>query len=144
MTCEVAPQHLSKTAFMVALFDDNSIMLAVNQRRGTEIAGGHVEEGETLLEAALREATEEIGCEVETVVPLGYIRMESWGEKPEGWTYPHPVGYQQFFAGRIVRVLPFTEGEECAAPIQQTEPHHNPMVNAFWQEAVRVLQGEAK
>jgi len=43
---------------------------------------GHVEDGETLEEAAAREATEETGLEVEVIKPLGEI--DYWFVPPKG------------------------------------------------------------
>ncbi len=139
LTKEEAPFALTKTAFMIALHADGSIMLATNQRRGTEAPGGHVEAGETLEEAAIRETYEEIGCEVSDVVPIGYLKMISEGEVPANWPYPHPESYQQFYAGKIVNQLPFVPGDECDHPVRSYEPHHRPSVNCFWAEAIQVL-----
>lgn len=136
---ELAPQELTKTAFMIALFDDGSIMLANNVKRGTETPGGHVEEGETLLEGALRETMEEIGCEVTDVVPIGYLRMTSEGTVPEDYPYPHPLGYQQFFAGRIVKQHEYVADYECTDPVRTYDSHHRPSVNLFWDRAKAVL-----
>jgi len=44
---------------------------------------GHVEPGESLLDAALREATEESGLEVEADQPLGQVSyLYSWRDRP--------------------------------------------------------------
>lgn len=40
ITNDLAPAELTKTAFMVPVCDDGGIIIAVNQRRGLEIAGG--------------------------------------------------------------------------------------------------------
>lgn len=96
---EIAPQELTATAFMIPLFDDGTIGITRNRNRGLEIAGGHVELGESLSEAASRECLEETGIRVINAIPLGFLRMRIEAEKPQGYSYPYPVSYQQFFAG---------------------------------------------
>lgn len=110
-----APDHLTSTAFMLPVGPDG-IVLAMNRRRGMECAGGHIEEGETMIEAALRECLEEIGCEVDSVRPIGYIKMTSQGVAPDDWAYNHPESYQQFYAGRLVNQMPYEDNEECIQP----------------------------
>lgn len=139
-TDRLAPEGLTRTAFMIALHDDGSIQLAANKRRGSEVPGGHVEDGETLLEAALRETMEEIGCEVDDVVPIGYLRMTSMGDVPDDYDYPHPVGYQQFFAGRISKQHEYVPNDECDFPIRQSAPHYRKQeLNVFWMKARQIL-----
>ncbi len=138
---DMAPAELTRSAFMIALHDDGSIVLASNRRRGSEVPGGHVEEGESLMDCAIRETLEETGCEVDGVFPIGYLRMISEGEAPEGWAYPHPLGYQQFFAGQIIDIGPFTPNDECDEPVRCWGGHHRHDVNLFWDEAVRRLKG---
>ncbi len=118
LTDELSPVELTKTAFMVPVCDDDTIMVAMNVRRGPEISGGHIEEGETPEIAACREALEEVGCEVTDVVPIGYLRMVSEGEVPDDWSYPHPVGYQQFFAGRVSKINEYQPNDECGTPVR--------------------------
>lgn len=109
---------LTSTAFMIPVFADGSVLLARNQNRGIEIPGGHVEGKESLLEAAIREALEETGCTVGDVRPIGFLRMICHGDRPEDHPYPFPVSYQQFFAGRVKKQLPFRITEECDKPIR--------------------------
>jgi 8-oxo-dGTP diphosphatase len=109
---------LTRTAFLIPLFDDRSVMLAQNTRRGLEIPGGHVDKGETLVEAAIREALEETGCVVRDIVCVGHQRMTVEGDCPEGYQYPYPVSFQQFYAGRVERVTDYVENDECLAPVR--------------------------
>lgn len=115
---QLAPSGLTRTAFMVPVCDDGAILLAVNQRRGVEMPGGHIDGEETAEIAAIRECFEETGAAVDDVRPLGYLRMTSAGEAPEGWLYPHPLSYQQFFTGRVSKIDAYEENDECAAPVR--------------------------
>jgi len=136
-----APRELTRTAFLLPIHDDGSVTLAVNQRRGVEIPGGHVEDGETLIEAAIREAIEEAACEVEQAIPIGYFRMTSHGEVDEDWPYPHPVSYQQFYTGRVTSVLDFTPDDECDTPTRVTEmPEHKKELRFLMQAAHKALE----
>ena len=114
----LAPFELTKTAFLLPFFDDGDVLLAHHQRRGLEVPGGHIEAGETLIEAAVRECYEEVGCSVKNVRPVGYLKMISDGSIPEGWRYPHPISYQQFFIGQIASVRPYASNDECAPPVK--------------------------
>lgn len=118
LTDEVAPFELTRTAFMLPMFRDGSFLLAHNQRRGLEIPGGHVDPGETLLQAALRECDEEVGASVISVVPLGYLKMISSGPTPKDWSYPHPISYQQFYTGIVDGQRIYTANDECAEPVR--------------------------
>lgn len=119
ITSELAPPDLTKTAFMVPVCDDGGIVIAVNQRRGLEIAGGHIEADETAEDAAFREAVEETGTTVSNIAPIGFLRMTSTAESaPEGYAYPFPLSYQQFFAGSVENIEPYTDNDECSAPVK--------------------------
>lgn len=115
---ELAPVDLTRTAFMVPVFEDGALLIAQNRRRGLEIAGGHIEGEETPEEAAIREVMEETGCEVRDVRPIGYLRMMTEGEIPADYAYPFPLSYQQFFAARVDRLGVYEENEECISPIK--------------------------
>lgn len=115
-TRKMAPFELTKTSFVIPFIDNNQVIMAYNQRRGREIPGGHVDPGESLIEAAIRECLEETGYEINDIIPIGFLRMISDGEVPQGWNYPHPISYQQIFAGEISCKHKFIVNSECREP----------------------------
>lgn len=58
------PKHIVSAATIV-LNDYNELLLIKGPRRGWEMPGGQVEEGESLKEAAIRETKEESGIDIE-------------------------------------------------------------------------------
>jgi 8-oxo-dGTP diphosphatase len=138
-----APE-LTMTSFLLPMLDDGSFVFARNQRRGVEIPGGHVDPGETLIQAAVRETFEETGCEVKDIVPIGFLRMMTFGTKPEKWKYPFPLSYQQFFAGRVSAQHDYVENDECAAPeiindLAAYTPALRPSIHIFGQRVRDLL-----
>ena len=60
----VTPKHILSAAAIV-LNDQGELLLIKGPRRGWEMPGGQVEEGESLIEAAIREVKEETGIDIE-------------------------------------------------------------------------------
>lgn len=60
----VYPKH-RMTVCAAVIREDRNILLIRNPERGWELPGGHVEEGESVCDALLREVKEETGIEVE-------------------------------------------------------------------------------
>lgn len=60
------PKHIV-TAAAVVLNQENKILLLKGPKRGWEMPGGHVEEGESLASAAIRETKEETGIDIEII-----------------------------------------------------------------------------
>jgi 8-oxo-dGTP diphosphatase len=58
------PKHIVSAATIV-VNDQNQVLLIKGPRRGWEMPGGQVEEGESLKDAAIRETKEETGIDVE-------------------------------------------------------------------------------
>lgn len=106
------------TAFVMAFCEDGRAAFANNLLRGLELAGGHIDPGETAEMAAARESVEETGCVVDGLVQIGFLRSVSAGVPPAGYTdrYPFPLSFQQFFLGTIVKVGIRTMPEECGEP----------------------------
>ena len=59
---EVEPKHV-----IVFLKHENKWLCTIHKRRGIEVPGGKLEEGETLEEAAIREVFEETGVHVKNL-----------------------------------------------------------------------------
>lgn len=145
LTSDPAPEAVTRTAFVLPLLEDGSIVMANVRKvgRGLEIPGGHIEPGEDALAAARRECIEETGCLIDDIVPIGFLRMVSEGDAPSGYRYPHPLGCQQFFAARVVRMEPYEVNDECAEPrIVSPEEAHllKGSQTVLWERAREVLR----
>ncbi|MCG1023259.1 NUDIX hydrolase [Sutcliffiella horikoshii] len=75
-TERVTPKHIISAATVV-LNDKNEVLLIKGPRRGWEMPGGQVEEGESLKAAAIRETKEESGIDVEIVKFCGVFQNVS-------------------------------------------------------------------
>jgi 8-oxo-dGTP diphosphatase len=67
------PKHIVSAAAIV-LNDQNEILLIKGPRRGWEMPGGQVEEGESLKDAAIRETKEESGIDIEIIKFCGIFQ----------------------------------------------------------------------
>lgn len=109
---DTEPPAEAVTAAHVFAFDGDRIVLARHVDRGWTIPGGHVEVGESPLEAMRREAREEAGIEVDSARFIASDRIEAAdGEEPDP-RYPNP-GYQVFYVARVVRYGEITHTDEC-------------------------------
>ncbi|HET6872292.1 MAG TPA: NUDIX hydrolase [Sporolactobacillaceae bacterium] len=67
------PKHIVSAATIV-VNDENEILLIKGPRRGWEMPGGQVEEGESLKDAAIRETKEESGIDIEILKFCGIFQ----------------------------------------------------------------------
>lgn len=67
------PKHIVSAAAIV-LNEDREILLIRGPRRGWEMPGGQVEEGESLADAAIRETKEESGVDIEIIKFCGIFQ----------------------------------------------------------------------
>lgn len=67
------PKHIISAATVV-MNEQNQILLIKGPRRGWEMPGGQVEEGESLKEAAIRETKEESGIDIEVLKFCGVFQ----------------------------------------------------------------------
>jgi 8-oxo-dGTP diphosphatase len=67
------PKHIVSAAAIV-VNDNNEILLIKGPRRGWEMPGGQVEEGESLSQAAIRETKEESGIDIEIIKFCGIFQ----------------------------------------------------------------------
>lgn len=67
------PKHIVSAAAIV-INENNEILLIKGPRRGWEMPGGQVEEGESLSDAAIRETKEEAGIDIEIIKFCGVFQ----------------------------------------------------------------------
>jgi 8-oxo-dGTP diphosphatase len=67
------PKHIVSAATIV-LNNQGEILLIKGPRRGWEMPGGQVEEGESLKDAAIRETKEESGIDIEVIKFCGIFQ----------------------------------------------------------------------
>ncbi|WP_135551958.1 NUDIX hydrolase [Paenibacillus cymbidii] len=67
------PKHIVSAAAVV-INEQNELLLIKGPRRGWEMPGGQVEEGESLSQAAIRETKEESGIDIEIVAFCGMFQ----------------------------------------------------------------------
>lgn len=73
---EEAPTHVrQKYAVIIARHDGKLLWCRHEERDTWEVPGGHIEEGETALEAAARELQEETGAVDFTLTPVCWYRL---------------------------------------------------------------------
>lgn len=73
MNTFIPPKHIVSAATIV-INENNEILLIKGPRRGWEMPGGQVEEGESLKEAAIRETKEESGIDIEIIKFCGIFQ----------------------------------------------------------------------
>jgi len=110
--CDVAPPRAHITAVHCLAFDGDDVCLALHVTRGWTIPGGHVENDESAEEAMRREALEEAGIAVGSLIVVAYERIQIRGTPPPDFRYPNP-GYQVFYVAPLVGMGPITALEEC-------------------------------
>ena len=106
------PAENTSTAHCLAFDDEQRIVLALHHQREWTIPGGHIEPGETALEAMAREALEEAGA----VVTEGVVFAHEEIEPEDGVVDPrYPIpSFQVFFVARLVSLGQLTATEECS------------------------------
>lgn len=72
----MAPKHIVSAATIV-VNERNEILLIKGPKRGWEMPGGQVEEGESLKDAAIRETKEESGIDIEVTKFCGIFQNVS-------------------------------------------------------------------
>lgn len=101
------------TAHCLAFDDDGRIVLTLHRERAWTIPGGHLEPGETPLDAMAREALEEAGAIVTDGVVFAHEEIEPEDGVAADPRYPAP-SFQVFFAARLLSLGQLSATDECS------------------------------
>ncbi len=108
---------------------EDKVLFTINPR-GIDIIGGHVENGETVEEALVREAKEEASILLKNYKLIGLIEIDN-RENPKALGRGYPLkGYQAFYTSNDYDVLPFKATHECTDRVFLSKEdlkkrHHN-------------------
>ncbi len=81
---EVLPDPSTVSSVSIVIFDGEKILWTHHKTRGWDIPGGHVEEGESILDALTREVKEEVGAEVSNLILVATISSNATDPKYAG------------------------------------------------------------
>ncbi len=115
---EQLPDLTLCTAVCCFVVADEKLLLVKN-KRGWEIPAGHVEPGEHLTDAVVREVFEEGNAEINSPVYFGYKKLTAKEKvlKPGSNTdhYPFPCSYVVFFYATLINFIEKDSSDDVLA-----------------------------
>lgn len=115
VSSDVLPPLELITSVHVFCFRAGELLMVEHPTRSWDIPGGHIEAGETVMEALARELLEEGGVRCDSFTQLGYLEVIVGGLKPVGYRYPFPESYMPFFSAEASKVEEFAGEFETKA-----------------------------
>jgi 8-oxo-dGTP pyrophosphatase MutT (NUDIX family) len=113
---ELPDTALCTAVYCLAILPDTKQVVLTRNHRGWEILGGHIELGETIEQAMVRECLEEGGFTTENYQLFGYRKITAKQPVPhsqkEGEFYPFPYGYIPHFIATSTLPLRKPSGAE--------------------------------
>lgn len=111
---------------MCAVIQDGALLM-VQPPRGWGLPGGHIEQGETPQQCAIRECQEEANVTIGNLRLIGYWQTKKLKQLPSNIQYPS-VGYQALYLADVLQVHAFTPKHESLArefvPLNQVANYH--------------------
>ncbi len=112
--CDFIPPTELTTSVAVFAFQGDRLLLANLSARGWDLPAGHIEAGESMVQALHREVWEETACTIVDIEVLGHTHIRLLGPKPDGYQYPYPDSYMVVYTAVIDRMEPFEPTDESA------------------------------
>jgi 8-oxo-dGTP pyrophosphatase MutT (NUDIX family) len=115
LTAELPDPELCATVYCLAILPDHNQIVLTRNHRGIEMLGGHVEVGESIEQAVLRECLEEGGFQVDNYRLFGVQKLRVTQRVPhptKGRHYPFPLAYVPYFVATSRQPLQKPTGEE--------------------------------
>ena len=112
------PDLVLCTASYAFVFKDGALLqteLREGERpvRRLDIPGGHIDQGETPDQTAVRETYEETGVHVKSPKLIGYIKITTHTPKLENSRYPYPTGYMLYYLCEIEKEEEFNGNKDA-------------------------------
>lgn len=149
VTTAMPPEELCSAASCVAITSDEKIVLT-RVKRGWGMLGGHIEKGESPVDAMRREALEEGGFVVENYMPCGYLKITATKPTPHPdptREYPFPISHIPFYLATSSQPLQKATGEEvldtrafAIEEIEKMDLADWPTIEAVWQIYLQNLE----
>ena len=126
---EITDNIFPSTAHVFPINHKGEILFTQNQR-GIDIIGGHIEKGETVTEALMRESMEEASIVLHNFSLIGAIMVDNT-ENPAAIKKGYPqFGYQFFYVSTDYTEQPFIQTHESMSRLyidkdEVSSRHHN-------------------
>ncbi len=113
---ELPDEALCTAVYCLAILPETKQVILTRNHRGWEMLGGHIEPGESIERALLRECLEEGGFAPEQYQLFGYRKITAKQPVPHSQKadsfYPFPHGYIPHFIATSTQLLQKPSGEE--------------------------------
>lgn len=123
---------LCTAVYCLAIVQPTDQIVLTRIKRGWEMLGGHIEPGETVEDAMVRESLEEGGFSPQFSMPYGHMKVTAKNpavNDHHGGTYP-PVAHIPYFLAVTDKPLLAPTGEEVLEPLIYCRRHSWPAIRS--------------
>jgi 8-oxo-dGTP pyrophosphatase MutT (NUDIX family) len=146
LTDKITQELGSTTSVFSFIFDSQKkqilLLKHTDTSRGYDIPGGHIETGETPIEALHREILEETGAIVKNIKMIGVQRISKLEPEPQ---YPDLISHQAFFVSELIDITdielaPDSQGIQILNISEYNNLLNNPSIyiKELFEEALKI------